>query len=36
LRWFRTFAMNVSQVYDDDASPVELEIKIKPDQSTGA
>jgi hypothetical protein len=29
VRWFRTFAMNVSQVYDDDAEPVELEIKIK-------
>lgn len=24
LRWFRTFAMNVSQVYDEDDSPVEL------------
>lgn len=29
VRWFRTFAMNVSQVYDEDAAPVELEIKIK-------
>lgn len=29
LRWFRTFAMNVSQVYDDDQSPVELDIKVK-------
>lgn len=28
LRWFRTFAMNVSQVYDDPNSPVELEIKL--------
>lgn len=27
VRWFRTFAMNVSQVYDDDDLPVELEIK---------
>lgn len=27
LRWFRTFAMNVSQIYDDDLSPIELEIK---------
>lgn len=26
LRWFRTFAMNVSQVYDGDDSPVELTI----------
>lgn len=29
LRWFRTFAMNVSQVYDDDSNPVELEIQLK-------
>lgn len=29
LRWFRTFAMNVSQVYDDDTEPVEFDIKIK-------
>ncbi len=28
LRWFRTFAMNVSQVYDKD-EPVELEITLK-------
>jgi hypothetical protein len=28
LRWFRTFAMNVSQVYDD-ADPVELEIELR-------
>ena len=28
VRWFRTFAMNVSQVYDDDESPVELEIHV--------
>lgn len=28
LRWFRTFAMNVSQVYDDPDKPVELEIKL--------
>jgi hypothetical protein len=27
LRWFRTFAMNVSQVYDD-ADPVELKIEV--------
>jgi hypothetical protein len=26
LRWFKTFAMNVSQVYDDDQAPVELTI----------
>jgi hypothetical protein len=29
VRWFRTFAMNVSQVYDDDQAPVELDIKVK-------
>lgn len=28
LRWFRTFAMNVSQIYDEDESPIELDIKI--------
>lgn len=28
LRWFRTFAMNVSQVYDDDQNPVELNITV--------
>lgn len=28
LRWFRTFAMNVSQVYDDDDKPVELQISV--------
>lgn len=28
-RWFRTFAMNVSQVYDpDDKDPVDLDIKL--------
>lgn len=27
IRWFKTFAMNVSQIYDDDESPVELDIK---------
>ena len=29
LRWFRTFAMNVSQVYDDDTNPVELKINLE-------
>ena len=28
LRWFRTFAMNISQVYDDDNNIVELEIDL--------
>ncbi|MER8920729.1 MULTISPECIES: hypothetical protein [unclassified Mesorhizobium] len=27
LRWFKTFAMNVSQIYDEDDAPIELEIK---------
>lgn len=26
LRWFKTFAMNVSQVYDNDDEPIELNI----------
>ncbi len=30
VRWFRTFAMNVSQIYDEDDKPVELEIKTAP------
>jgi hypothetical protein len=31
IRWFKTFAMNVSQVYDDDANqPVELSITEAP------
>ena len=29
VRWFRTFAMNVSQIYDTDDKPVELEIKAQ-------
>jgi hypothetical protein len=28
LRWFRTFAMNVSQIYDDDNEPVEMKIDL--------
>lgn len=28
LRWFKTFAMNVSQIYDEDNAPVELDIKL--------
>lgn len=28
VRWFRTFAMNVSQVYDNDDDPVELDISL--------
>lgn len=29
LRWFRTFAMNVSEVYDAEGEPVELEVNAK-------
>lgn len=29
VRWFKTFAMNVSQVYDEDENPVELNIELK-------
>lgn len=36
LRWFRTFAMNVSQVYDTDDSPVELTITASGGQGAGA
>ena len=33
LRWFRTFAMNISQVYDDDSNIVELEIELTSSES---
>jgi hypothetical protein len=30
VRWFRTFAMNVSQIYDaEDAAPVEMKIDLE-------
>lgn len=29
VRWFRTFAMNVSQIYDGDGDPVELKIELE-------
>lgn len=29
VRWFRTFAMNVSQIYDDDGDPVEMKIELE-------
>ena len=29
VRWFRTFAMNVSQIYDDDEPPVEMKIDLE-------
>jgi hypothetical protein len=28
VRWFRTFAMNVSQIYDGDGEPVEMTIEL--------
>jgi hypothetical protein len=27
VRWFKTFAMNVSQIYDEDGEPVEMKIE---------
>lgn len=30
LRWFKTFAMNVSQVYDEEDKPVELSVTAEP------
>lgn len=35
LRWFKTFAMNVSQVYDDDDDPVELSITAQGGSTPG-
>jgi len=35
LRWFKTFAMNVSQVYDDGGNPIELEIKLNNAETAG-
>jgi len=29
LRWFKTFAMNVSQVYDTENEPVELDVELR-------
>lgn len=29
VRWFRTFAMNVSQIYDGESEPVELKIELE-------
>lgn len=29
VRWFKTFAMNVSQIYDEDSEPVEMKIEIE-------
>ena len=34
VRWFRTFAMNVSQIYDaDDGEPVEMKIEIEKEEA---
>ncbi len=29
VRWFKTFAMNVSQIYDEDGDPVEMKIELE-------
>lgn len=29
VRWFRTFAMNVSQIYDGEGQPVEMRIELE-------
>jgi hypothetical protein len=34
VRWFRTFAMSVSQIHDDDDPPVELTIEIQGNASS--
>lgn len=34
LRWLKTFAMNVSQVYDDGNEPVEIEIELRSGQQS--
>lgn len=34
LRWFKTFAMNVSQIYDNEGDPVEFEIRLAKGFST--
>jgi hypothetical protein len=31
VRWFRTFAMNVSQIYHGDGEPVEMKIDLEKD-----
>lgn len=36
LRWFRTLAMNVSQIYDDEGEPVEMKIELETNGSVGA
>ncbi len=29
VRWFRTFAMKFSQIYDEEAEPVEMKIELE-------
>jgi len=36
LRWFRTFAMNVSQVYDEDEDPVDLTVNLSKNNDSQA
>ena len=33
IRWFRTFAMNVSQIYDGDSDPVEMKIELEKEEA---
>lgn len=33
VHWFRTFAMNVSQIYDGDGEPVEMKIDLQKDEA---
>jgi hypothetical protein len=33
VRWFRTFAMNVSQIYDGDGQPVEMKIELEKNEA---
>jgi hypothetical protein len=33
VQWFRTFAMNVSQIYDGDGEPVEMKIELEKEAS---
>lgn len=36
LRWFKTFAMNVSQIYDNEGDPVEFDIRLAKGFSTSS
>jgi hypothetical protein len=33
VRWFRTFAMNVSQIYDGEGDPVEMKIDLEKNET---